>query len=198
MTNNKVKPYKQTVKKEYIEDLNTLPRTSGKMQTVFKVLEIGSTVVGLANFKASIIVFTIGFIGKKIFEKRDLETEYMPDEWLERVAETPDVSDKGLVFLVSELKKFGKISVAAAQKFIDIESEIVSLKEKAIEKDENLNKVGAKKLLDKTKNTARSGFSSENLETISTVLKNIKMVKDTIPAPVLQFGFELLKNIRKK
>lgn len=94
-----------------------------------------------------LIPATLGALHLSTVDKKHLETQPMPDSWCDSVSELPNVSKKGLDLLSKELAAKGFVSVAAANRFVDIEKTALAKRRKKLKRSDNLKNQGAAKLL---------------------------------------------------
>lgn len=87
------------------------------------IIETVSPFLAFVNLPLAITAGATGLALDSIAKKKSLISTMMPDEWLKKVAESKDVSDKGLNFLREKIAEKETISVSDALIFLEIENE---------------------------------------------------------------------------
>lgn len=95
--------------------------------------------IGFLNIPAAVTWIAFIEIAKAYENHQDLKKEKMPETWLKKVLEDPNVSEKGLEYLNKKLKAKGSVSVHEAQKWLSIEEEEIKkrMTQKEIEDNKN-------------------------------------------------------------
>lgn len=106
-------------------------------------LEALGGLVCVANLPAGLLMGLSGAVA----EKREQKSVAMPDEWLDQVARTPDVSKQGLAHLARCLAQQGFVSVADAVRWLELERQEQENQKRLKAVEQGQRAPGAKALL---------------------------------------------------
>lgn len=164
--------------------------------SVGSVLESISPFLIIINLPLAITAGATGIALEAIKKNKNLKTTKMPDEWLEKVAQSSTVSEKGLKFLRKRINDNNFITVSEALTFLDIENEHEALLNKQNEKDNSNIKVEDHKGLDTLKKRFET-LNNNNVEHKGSFIK--KVYKEALElSPKALDMVMTLKNKRKK
>ena len=113
----------------------------------FNIALAAAPFVGLVNLPLALVIGVIGVAGAAAKEKKDFSEAVMPDEWLNSVAASSEVSPTGLAFLSKRIAKNGHITISDALKFVEIENDIEAAKKRSAYVAEAKQSSGAKAIL---------------------------------------------------
>lgn len=110
-------------------------------------LEALGGLVCVANLPAGLLMGLSGAVGGAVAEKREQKSVAMPDEWLDQVARTPDVSKQGVAHLARCLAQQGFVSVADAVRWLELERQEQENQKRLKAVEQGQRAPGAKALL---------------------------------------------------
>ena len=117
---------------------------------VWSAAKLAGPAAMLVNLPLGLALTIAGYVGASEARKK-LAENYMPDEWLQKVAATEGVSAKGLAFLSERVAKSGRVSIAEAFEWIDLEKQEAYLAQQAEQQAEAGLNPGAQAILDRAK-----------------------------------------------
>lgn len=148
---------------EILEQLNK-QKANSTDTSEFNIALAAAPFVGLVNLPLALVIGVIGVAGAAAKEKKDFAEAVMPDEWLQSVAASTEVSPTGLAFLSKRIAKNGHITISDALKFVEIENDIEAAKKRAAYIDEAKQRSGAKSILLRAKKECGSLIDQKTID----------------------------------
>jgi len=146
-----------STKKDVNDKIEEINKKEVRDWKTISLQSLSATALPFIGLHAAFPLF-LGVTAYSLYEqykgKQELLDQPMPDEWLQRVSEDNDISEKGFAFLAKKIKEKGFVSIDDSHDWLKIEEEEAEKKEKEFEKlDDNLENKGAISILEKAKDT---------------------------------------------
>lgn len=91
--------------------------------TGWRLLQGLGPMVAVLNLPLALVLGLSGVAGEAYSQRKDLSEARMPDEWLGKVADTPEASQEGVAHLARRLADKGFVSVNDALEWLSIEEQ---------------------------------------------------------------------------
>lgn len=127
--------------------------------------------IGVVNLPLAVVITVISAAGAAAADKKNLSDTVMPDEWLQSVAASSEVSPAGLAFLSKIIAKNGHVSISDALKFVELENEIEANKGRDAAKAEAKKAYGAKSILERAKRECGSLIDQNTIDSALDIMK---------------------------
>ena len=175
-----------STKKEVKEKVDKIDNTEVRDWKTISLHTLSITALPFIGLHAAVPLF-LGATAYNLYEeykgKQDLLDKPMPDEWLQRVSEDKNISEKGFSFLAKKIKEKGFVSIDDSHDWLKIEEKEIQKKEAILEKERlskekegNLENKGAISILERAKETTDI-FDEISVD---TAIKELKKISDGI------------------
>lgn len=138
------------------------------------MIDIGTTLLAFlpVALPVSLSLMAGGFIYSALEKNKNLNETSMPDEWLNLVSESGNISKTGVNYLARKAEKKGFVSVKEAITFLEIEK--TEEAKKNIKRESKITKEGVRKIIEKDKNNSiLKSFFSNDRNPLSSVHSNM-------------------------
>lgn len=149
-----------------------------------------------------LVPLTMGAIALSTTDKDALKKAAMPDEWLQAVASLPDISQKGLELLATDLSRNGYVSVQAASEFVNLEKTAAESRKQADSSAKSKPATGAAMLLARAEkelpgSIARFTLMANDVASAAWGFASFTLEKTILAGKGLGSIASMLKDIRK-
>lgn len=135
-------------KKNNLDSLTkTINKESSRGGEGWGFLELLGIGVGAANLPLGALLIVGSYVGAAASSSKHKSETVMPDDWLQKVSDSPEASKRGLAFLAKRLDKKGFITVKDAEEWANIEKSEALKKEAKKAREEGIQTTGAQALL---------------------------------------------------
>jgi len=173
-----------STKKEATQKIDEINETEVRDWKTISLQGLSVTALPFIALHTAVPIF-LGVTAYSLYEqykgKQELLDKPMPDEWLQRVSEDKDISEKGFAFLAKKIKDKGFVSIDDSHDWLKIEEKEIQKKEAILEeeklkeaKESNLQNKGAISILERAKDTTDI-FDDISID---STIKELKKISD--------------------